>query len=114
MQVDGSLVLIDYEYSGNNDPCFELGNTCQELKYSEQQIREVCAAYFGAASPGNVSRLKLNMIMSDAGWSLWAAIQACISKIEYDFWGWASERWDRAVTKMDSDEFPRWISDVQA
>ena len=76
MQVDGSLVLIDYEYSGNNDPCFELGNTCQELKYSEQQIEEVCAGYFGAASPEKVSRLKLNMIMSDAGWSLWAAIQA--------------------------------------
>src|SRR3972149_1608 len=22
------LWLIDFEYSGNNDPCFELGNTC--------------------------------------------------------------------------------------
>jgi len=114
MQVDGSLVLIDYEYSGNNDPCFELGNTCQELKYSEQQILEVCAGYFGSSSPEKVSRLKLNMIMSDAGWSLWAAIQACISKIEYDFWGWASERWDRALAKMDSNDFPRWLQDVQA
>ena len=80
MQVDGSLRLIDYEYSGNNDPCFELGNTCQELKYDEARIAEVCAAYFGAASPDKIARMKLNMIMSDVGWGLWAAIQAQISQ----------------------------------
>jgi len=42
MDDGNSLRLIDYEYSGNNDPCFELGNTCQELKYNEAQIAEVC------------------------------------------------------------------------
>ncbi len=113
MQVGGALMLIDYEYSGNNDPSFELGNTCQELQYNEQQIREVCRSYFGNDSAPITARLKLNMIMSDAGWSLWAAIQAEISKIDYDFWGWATERWDRAVAKLDSPEFSRWLQDVQ-
>src|SRR5262249_14369324 len=28
------LWLIDYEYSGNNDPTFELGNTCQEMQFN--------------------------------------------------------------------------------
>ena len=42
-----SLRLIDYEYSGNNDPCFELGNTCQEMQFNDNQINEVCSAYFG-------------------------------------------------------------------
>ena len=37
MDVDGELRLIDYEYSGNNDPCFELGNTCQELQYDDDR-----------------------------------------------------------------------------
>jgi len=111
---DGSFLrLIDYEYSGNNDPCFELGNTCQEMEFDEEQIGEVCAAYFGSASAGKIARMKLNMIMSDVGWGLWAAIQAKISKIEYDFWGWAIERWGRAVEKMDSEEFPVWLKDVQ-
>ncbi len=108
-----SLRLIDYEYSGNNDPCFELGNTCQELKYDEARIAEVCTAYFGGATPDKISRMKLNMIMSDVGWALWAAIQAKISKIEYDFWGWATERWGRAVQKFDSPEFPAWLKAVQ-
>lgn len=108
------LRLIDYEYSGNNDPCFELGNTCQEMEFTEEQIREVCAAYFGSVSDSMIARMKLNMIMSDVGWGLWAAIQAKISKIDYDFWGWAVERWGRAVEKMDSAEFPVWLEEVQS
>ena len=111
---DGNLLrLIDYEYSGNNDPTFELGNTCQELGYDEARIQELCAAYFGAASPPKLARMKLNMIMSDVGWGLWAAIQAEISKIEFDFWGWATERWGRATAKMDSRDFPGWLEAVK-
>ncbi len=111
---DGNLLrLIDFEYSGNNDPCFELGNTCQELQYSEEKIFELCEAYFGEATPSRLARMKLNMIMSDVGWTLWAAIQQKISKIEYDFWGWAVERWARAVEKMDSPQFESWIREVQ-
>ena len=107
------LWLIDYEYSGNNDPTFELGNTCQEMQFNDEKIAEVCAAYFGEPNPSMISRMKLNMIMSDVGWGLWAAIQAKISTIEFDFWGWAIERWGRAVDKMYSVEFEGWLRDVQ-
>lgn len=110
---DGKMLrLIDFEYSGNNDPCFELGNTCQELQYDEERITELCEAYFGKATPAKLARMKLNMIMSDVGWTLWAAIQQKISKIEYDFWGWAIERWGRAVEKMDSPQFEVWLKEV--
>ena len=111
---DGQLLrTIDFEYSGNNDPCFELGNTCQEQQYDEPRIVEMCAAYFGESYPDKLARMKLNMIMSDVGWTLWAAIQAKISTIDFDFWGWAVERWARAEAKMDSAEFPGWLQDVQ-
>ncbi len=106
------LWLIDYEYSGNNDPTFELGNTCQEMQFNDEQINEVCVAYFGDTKQDMIARMKLNMIMSDVGWGLWAAIQANISTIEFDFWGWAEERWGRAVEKMDSKEFEGWLVDV--
>jgi thiamine kinase-like enzyme len=106
------LWLIDYEYSGNNDPTFELGNTCQEMQFTDNQISEVCMSYFGAASSNTIARMKLNMVMSDVGWGLWAAIQARISTIEFDFWGWAMERWGRAVEKMDSGEFDIWLEAV--
>jgi thiamine kinase-like enzyme len=106
------LWLIDYEYSGNNDPTFELGNTCQEMQFNDDQIAEVSSAYFGTASADRIARMKLNMIMSDVGWGLWAAIQANISTIDFDFWGWAIERWGRAEEKIDSGEFEVWLKDV--
>jgi thiamine kinase-like enzyme len=106
------LWLIDYEYSGNNDLTFELGNTCQEMQFNDEQIAEVCAAYFGEVKPDMIARMKLNMIMSDVGWGLWAAIQANISTIDFDFWGWAIERWGRALEKMDSNEFEQWLAEA--
>ncbi len=103
------LWLIDFEYSGNNDPTFELGNTAQEQQFDDAHQRELCAAYFGKASDEKLARMKLNMVMSDVGWTLWAAIQANISTIDFDFWGWANERWGRATTKMDAPEFRDWL-----
>jgi thiamine kinase-like enzyme len=108
------LWIVDYEYSGNNDPSFELGNTCQELGWDDSRIRELGAAYFGEATDALLARMRLQMIMSDVGWTLWAAIQAAISSIDYDFWGWAEERWTRAATAMDGPDFEAWLAAVES
>jgi thiamine kinase-like enzyme len=108
------LWIVDYEYSGNNDPTFELGNTCQELGWDDGRIRELCAAYFGESTDALLGRMRLQMIMSDVGWTLWAAIQAAISSIEYDFFGWAEERWARASAALDGDELDDWLTAVRA
>jgi thiamine kinase-like enzyme len=99
------LWIIDFEYSGNDDPCFELGDTAQECGYDEEQKTALCAAYFGRDDPIQLARMELYAMMADVGWTLWAAIQAQISTIEFDFWGWAVERWDRATTVMDGTRF---------
>ncbi len=108
------LWIVDYEYSGNNDPTFELGNTCQELGFDDDRIRELCAAYFGEVSPALLARMRLQMIMSDVGWTLWAAIQARISTIDYDFTGWAGERWARAQAALDGPDFEGWLRAVRS
>jgi len=80
---DGANIrIVDYEYSGNNDPTFELGNTCQELGWDDARIEALCAAYFGEATETRLARMRLQMIMSDVGWTLWAAIQAAVSAID--------------------------------
>lgn len=105
-----SLRIVDYEYSGNNDPTFELGNTCQELGWGDRRVDALCAAYFGAAEEHLIARMHLQMVMSDVGWTLWAAIQAAISSIDYDFRGWAEERWKRAASKLDSADLGFWLT----
>ena len=100
------LWIIDFEYSGNNDPCFELGDTAQECEFDEELRAALCAAYFGREDPVQLARMELFAYMADMGWTLWAAIQAKISEIDYDFWGWAEERWGRAVALMDSRGVP--------
>ena len=110
---DGTRIrIVDYEYSGNNDPTFELGNTCQELGWDGARIEALCAAYFGNATDAHLARMRLQMILSDVGWTLWAAIQSAVSTIAYDFWGWADERWARAADALDSPDFERWLREA--
>jgi thiamine kinase-like enzyme len=108
------LWIVDYEYSGNNDPTFELGNTCQELGWDDARIGELATAYFGVVTDALLARMRLQMIMSDVGWTLWAAIQSDISAIDYDFTGWADERWARAQAALAGPEFEDWLVAVRA
>lgn len=108
------LWIVDYEYSGNNDPTFEIGNTAQELKFDDVRLRELVAAYFGLATPALMARCRLQMVMSDVGWTLWAAIQAQISPIDFDFWGWAVERWTRSEAMIEGPDFEGWLAATAA
>ncbi len=110
---DGArLWLLDWEYSGDNDPAFDLGNACTELGYGEGQIRELCAAYDGRVDDGRLARIRLHMIVADAGWTLWAAIQAAVARQAFDFWGYGLERWRRAEAPLDAPELPDWLEAV--
>ena len=103
------LWIVDFEYSGNNDPTFELGDTAQESGFDDDLRAILCEAYFGEAMPSLLARMDLQALMADVGWTLWAAIQAEISTIDYDFWGWAVERWDRALAVFGSEDFGRLL-----
>ncbi|HWO91698.1 MAG TPA: phosphotransferase [Methylomirabilota bacterium] len=103
---DGSaLRIVDYELSGNNDPCFDLGNTAQEAEFDDDLRAALCEAYFGRPDPQQLARMNLFALMSDVGWTLWGAIQAKISTIDYDFKGYYSARWDRALAVLESNRF---------
>jgi thiamine kinase-like enzyme len=107
---DGDVLrIVDYELSGNNDPCFDLGNTAQEALFGEDLRAALCEAYFGRADAQQLARMNLFALMSDVGWTLWGAIQAKISAIDYDFTGYYTERWARAVDVLESDRFPIWL-----
>jgi thiamine kinase-like enzyme len=98
------LWLLDYEYSGNNDPCFELGNIWSESNLTEAQLDMLVMSYFGRHSAAATARARLQGLVSQYGWTLWGVIQNAVSEIDFDFWSWAMEKYERAVATFDSSE----------
>jgi len=105
---DGEKIwLIDYEYSGNNDACFELGNIWAEAFLEYDALVELIDAYYGAHRPEKIARAWLQSLMAKYGWTLWAAIQASISDIDFDFRAWGGEKFDLAQSQFTSDLFKK-------
>ena len=111
---DGQRVwLIDYEYSGNNDPAFELGNTATECDLSREQTDELVEGW-AAEDPGFRARVDLQSLCSEYGWALWGFIQSATSPIDYDFHGWGMERYEKAVRRFTGDGFDDLLDRVAA
>jgi thiamine kinase-like enzyme len=111
---DGELIhLIDYEYSGNNDACFELGNTATECGFAPEQVEAYVEAYFPAPSRADLARVRLQMLASEYGWSLWGFIQAAASPIEFDFRGWGCARYDKAAATFRGPHLGRLLEEVR-
>jgi thiamine kinase-like enzyme len=111
---DGQKIwLIDYEYSGNNDACFELGNIWSECHLSLAQLDEFIAAYYGAPLRNKIARAQLLGLMSQYGWTLWASIQESTSALDFDFWEWGMEKYERAVQTFRSPAFLKMLEEVQ-
>jgi thiamine kinase-like enzyme len=107
---DGNILrIVDFEYSGNNDPCFEMADAATEIGYNEAQVAEMCKSYFGRPRPSMEARIHLYGVVSDIGWVLWTAIQNKISQIDFDYWKHLMFRWGRAKQIIDSDRFPIWL-----
>ena len=113
IRVNGQMRLIDYEYSGNNEASFELGNVWSESNLSREQLEELVAAYWGRPLRNKVARARLWGLMSKYGWTLWGSIQDGISDLDFDFWSWALEKYERAVEELDGPDFPTLLADVQ-
>jgi thiamine kinase-like enzyme len=113
IDVGGELKLIDYEYSGNNDACFELGNIWSESNLAMPQLDELVALYYGAPLRNKVARARLWGLVAKYGWMLWASIQDGISELDFDFWSWGMEKYERAVAEFDGPDFERLLADVQ-
>jgi thiamine kinase-like enzyme len=106
------LWLIDYEYSGNNDACFELGNTSTECDLDEDQVESLVTSYFGRPLRDRLARVRLQALVSAYGWALWGAIQSATSSLDFDFDGWGRERFEKAARGFTGDRFTTLLEDA--
>ena len=110
---DGTRVrLIDYEYSGNNDACFELGNTATECGFTPELVEAWTEAYFGTPSRADLARVRLQALCSQYGWSLWGFIQAASSQLDFDFYEWGLERFEKAEATFRGSDLAGLLDEV--
>ena len=109
---NNQMFIIDFDYSGNNDPCFELGNLSVEMEYNDDQINKLVKSYYGKINENIFSRIKLQGVVSDVGWSLWSYVQAENSNLHFDYNAHAIYRLERAINKMESKEYEFWENNI--
>ncbi len=105
--------LVDWEYSGMNDPLWDLGDLSIEGGFSERQDEEMMRAYFrGEARPSERGRVVIYKAMCDLLWTLWGLIQHANRNPVEDFWAYSLHRFDRCKKLMAAPEFHRHVRNV--
>ncbi len=105
--------LVDWEYSGMNDPLWDLGDVIVEAKLAPDKETEFIHAYFsGAPSAAEQGRVVIYKAMCDLLWTLWGLIQHANNNPADDFWVYATGRFERCKALMATSEFAEHVKAV--
>ena len=108
------MVIIDFEYSGNNVPIWDLGDLSVEAEFDSEQERTFMTTYFGGEPPAfDPGRRVLYKAMCDLLWTLSGVVQHANDNPTEDFWAYAVNRLERCKRLMASDAFPHHVAAVQ-
>ena len=102
--------IVDWEYSGMNDPLWDLGDLSVEAAFTAAQDIELMHAYCGR-EPGQaeVGRMVIYKAMCDLLWTLWGLIQHSNDNPAEDFWAYAVGRFERCKALMTSADFTQHV-----
>jgi thiamine kinase-like enzyme len=113
---DGAVMwIVDWEYSGMNDPLWDLGDLSVEAGMDAAQDAEMMAAYFGRPpTDAEQGRMVIYKAMCDLLWTLWGLIQLADENPAEDFWAYATGRFGRCKALMQDASFNRHLEAVRA
>lgn len=107
--------IVDWEYSGMNDPLWDLGDLSVEAGFNQAQDSEMMQAYCGGVpDPAQIGRMVIYKAMCDLLWTLWGLIQHSDGNPAEDFWAYAIARFERCKSLMNSAGFEQHIEAVRA
>jgi thiamine kinase-like enzyme len=105
--------IVDWEYSGMNDPLWDLGDLSVEGKFDTAQDEEMMRAYFGGeVRPVERGRIVIYKAMCDLLWTLWGLIQLANNNPVDDFRAYADGRLARCRALMETPEFSRHLAAI--
>jgi thiamine kinase-like enzyme len=103
--------IVDWEYSGMNDPLWDLGDLSVEAGFDADQDMELLRAYFGRdPSPAELGRMVVYKAMCDLLWTLWGLIQHADGNPAEDFWAYATGRFARCRALMETPAFSHHLA----
>ena len=106
--------IVDWEYSGMNDPMWDLGDLSVEGGFDAAQDEEMLRAYFGGEAPApERARMVIHKAMCDLLWTLWGLIQHADDNPAEDFWAYSTGRFDRCKTLMGDPAFQGHVDAVK-
>ncbi|MCI0430843.1 MAG: phosphotransferase family protein [Rhodospirillales bacterium] len=109
------MVIVDWEYSGMNDPMWDLGDLSVEAGFAAAQDAALLEAYFGGPAPtADQGRMVLYKAMCDLLWTLWGVIQHANRNPVDDFWAYAVNRFERCRRLMATTQFSEALQAVAA
>ena len=107
--------IVDWEYSGMNDPMWDLGDLSVEAGFDAAQDRELLEAYFGTAPhPASHGRMVIYKAMCDLLWTLWGLIQHANANPADDFMAYALGRFNRCRSLMRCPEFADHLAAIRS
>ncbi|WP_454744503.1 phosphotransferase [Ciceribacter selenitireducens] len=111
---DGERVwIVDWEYSGMNDPMWDLGDLSVEGGFGPDQDAELLQAYFDREpDPSERGRMIIYKAMCDLLWTLWGLIQLANDNPADDFRAYADGRFARCRALMRTAEFSSAVEAV--
>jgi thiamine kinase-like enzyme len=114
LDVGKRMWIVDWEYSGMNDPMWDLGDLSVEGQFNEALEEEMIRAYFnGEPRPIERGRIVIYKAMCDLLWTLWGLIQAANKNPVDDFQAYAMNRFERCKTLIATAEFARHVETVR-
>jgi len=110
---DGTRIrILDWEYAGMGDIFFDLGNFAVQHEFNDEQDGILLRVYFGEPTDSHRAHLKLMKVMSDLREAMWGMVQVGVSKLDFDYVGYAQEYFDRYEANVSGSEYQRWLSEV--
>jgi len=107
--------VVDWEYSGMNDPMWDLGDLSVEAGFDPAQDEEMIWAYFGGVPrPDELGRVVIYKAMCDLLWTLWGLIQHANENPVDDFMAYALNRFHRCRALMADPDFAAHVKAVAA
>ncbi|MBS1948807.1 MAG: phosphotransferase [Bacteroidetes bacterium] len=103
---DGNKIwIIDYEYSGQNEASFEIGNFISESFLGDELLTVLCDAYWQKHDPRKIARAAAWSMIARFGWVMWASIQEAVSPIRFDFRSWGMKKWNSVLPELTGDRY---------